>query len=71
MEKEHGCRKIIWYGIPAYGHVHSNLYLVHGIIILKKPLFSQRLFVTIYNDKCNNPILFIFSTNLQIPPSVF
>ena len=26
MEKE-GKKTIFWYGIPAYGHVHSNLYL--------------------------------------------
>ena len=32
MENIRGLRRILWYGIPAYGHVYSNLYLAKYLV---------------------------------------
>lgn len=32
MENIRGFRRILWYGIPAYGHVYSNLYLAKYLV---------------------------------------
>ena len=57
MEKEHGCRKIIWYGIPAYGHVYSNLYLVqylseHGFYVIYYSMEEFREVIESHGAKC-------------------
>lgn len=58
MEREHGGRKIIWYGIPAYGHVYSNLYLVqylseHGFNVIYYSMEEFREVIESHGAECH------------------